>query len=126
MSHHHDHETLLQSLADEYQDILDNSEQGIYIYLDDAHKVCNKKFATKLGYKSEEEWAKVTESFPEVFVAEESQEILIDAFQNAMEQMIGSTNKIVWKKKDGSKVHSTVILVPISYEGHMFALHFVS
>ena len=120
------HNELMQSVAKEYQNILANSEQGIYIYLDDVSKVCNKKFATLLGYESEEEWAKIEESFPEVFVADESQEALVSSFQDAMEKNVGSTNKIVWKKKDGSTINSTVLLVPISHNGHLFALHFVS
>ena len=120
------HNELMQSVAKEYQNILANSEQGIYIYLDDVSKVCNKKFATLLGYESEEEWAKIEESFPEVFVADESQEALVSSFQDAMEKNVGSTNKIVWKKKDGSTINSTVVLVPISHNGHLFALHFVS
>jgi hypothetical protein len=31
--------------------VLDKSGQAIYLYLDDSHKVCNKKFADMLGYK---------------------------------------------------------------------------
>ncbi|MBP9718920.1 MAG: PAS domain-containing protein [Candidatus Levybacteria bacterium] len=126
MDEHHHHEELIQSITKEYQDILANSEQGIYIYLDDLHKVCNKKFATLLGYQSEDEWAKIEKSFPDVFVADQSQETLISSFQDAMEKNIGSANKIVWKKKDGSTISSTVFLAPISHNGHVFALHFVS
>lgn len=125
-NHHHDHGDLMQSVAKEYEEVLANSEQGVYIYLDDTSKVCNKNFATLLGYKSAQEWAEVTTSFPEAFVAEKSQETLISAYQDAMENGTGSTNQIVWKKKDGSTASTTVILVPISYDGHMLALHFVS
>lgn len=121
-----DHDKLMQAVAEEYQDILENSEQGVYIYFDDTNKVCNEKFATLLGYASPEQWAKVDESFPDAFVAPASQETLISAFQDAMEKAVASTNKITWKKKDESTVESTVILTPISYQGHVFALHFVS
>lgn len=126
MDHHHQHEDLIQSITKDYQDILENSSQGIYIFLDDMNKVCNKKFATLLGYKSEDEWAKINASFPDTFVDPESQETLISAFQNAMDKRIGSTNKIVWKKKDGGTLKSTVILVPVVHEDHLFALHFIS
>lgn len=126
MEEHQHHVDLIQSVAKEYQDILENSQQGIYIYLDDLHKVCNKKFATLLGYESEDEWAKVEKSFPDAFVADQSQHALISSYQNAMEEMVSSTNEIVWKKKDGSIINTTVVLVPISHDGHLFALHFVS
>lgn len=121
-----EHDKLIEGVAKEYQDILGKSEQGMYIYLDDTHKVCNKKFATLLGYQSEDAWAKIETSFPVAFVDDQSQEALITAFQDAMDKCISSTNTIVWKKKDGSTIHTTVVLVPISHKGHVFALHFVA
>ena len=125
MDEHTHHDQLMESIAKEYQDIFENSEQGMYIYLDDVHKVCNEKFAALLGYEFADEWSKIAESFPDVFVAPESRETLVDAFMDAMEKNTASTNEIVWKKKDGSTEKTTVILVPISHEGHLFALHFV-
>jgi len=126
MDHDNHHEDLIQSITKEYQDILVNSDQGVYIYLDDANKACNKKFATLLGYETEDEWAKIEESFPDAFVDNSSQEALVSSYQDAIEKKIGSTNEIVWKKKDGSTVNSTIIIVPIAHKGHLFALHFVS
>jgi len=126
MDEHQHHENLMQSVAKEYHDLLNNSEQGVYIYLDDTHKVCNKKFATLLGYQSADEWEKIDKSFPDTFVAHESQEVLVSSFLDAMEKKVGSTNKIVWKKKDGETIETTVIIVPITHNGHLFALHFVS
>ena len=37
--------------------VLEKSEQAIYLYLHDNHKVRNKKFADLIGYKSPKEWA---------------------------------------------------------------------
>lgn len=127
MAHDHDHhEDLIESLTNEYQALLNNSKQGIYIYLDDTSKICNKLFATLLGYSSAKEWASVTTSFPEAFVDDSSQNTLVSAYQDAMEHGIGSANEITWRKKDGKTVRSNVILVPIVYDGHLFALHFVT
>jgi len=44
----------------------------------------------------------------------------------AMERMVASTIKISWKKKAGGTVETIVILVPIEFEGHLLALHFVT
>lgn len=126
MSDHLHHDNLIAQISEEYSDILSQSKQGVYIYLDDNHKVCNKNFSNLLGYKSEDEWAQVDTSFPTAFVVEESQETLVEAFQEAMEHAVASTNTVVWKKKDGSSVSTTVILVPVVRDGHMFALHFVT
>lgn len=126
MDHDVHHKDLMKEIAEEYSQIFENSKQDMYIYLDDDHKVCNAKFAECLGYASPEEWAGVTGSFPMVFVAEESQEALVDAYQKAMEESAGSQVKVTWKKKNGETMPSTVIIVPISYNGHLFALHFIS
>ncbi len=130
MSHDHahgkSHDDLLAELAAQLQPLLESSEQGIYIYLDDDHKVCNGKFASLLGYSSDEEWAQMKGSFPDVFVDENSHDTLIGAFQKAVQSMSASTISVRWKKKSGGVIDTTVILVPVSYSGHMFALHFVS
>ena len=53
------HEELVNGFYSQLKQIFDSSEQAIYLYLDDNHKVCNEKFATLLGYTSPEELAKV-------------------------------------------------------------------
>lgn len=125
-AHGHSHGDLLGELAEELGPVLEYSEQGVYIYMDDDNKVCNEKFAMLLGYGSADEWAKVEGSFPVLFVDEKSQDALIEAFQKGMEHMTASTSSIVWKKKSGGTVDTTVILVPISFKGHLFALHYVA
>lgn len=128
MHNHDDHSSLIKDFYEEQKDIFETSEQAVYAYLDDEGRVCNNNFAKLLGYKSPDEWAKVNVkgSFPEAFVSEKSQEELVEAYQNAMEKGVGSTTKITWKKKSGDTVDSTVILVPVLFQGHAFALHFIS
>ncbi len=98
----------------------------MYIYLDDDNKVCNSNFAELLGYKSPNEWAKIRGNFPDLFVAKKSQKTLVSAYQNAMEKMVGSTISVTWKKKNGDEIETTTMLVPIAYDGHPMALHFIS
>lgn len=126
MDEHQHHEELIAGVSKEYKDILEGSGQAIYIYLDDNHKVCNEKFAQLLGFSSAEEFAKTHDPFAQNFVEEESQHTLVSAYTDAMEKMVASQNKIVWKKKTGESVATQVILVPIAHAGHIFALHFVS
>ena len=126
MNQHQHHEELIGGVFEQLKEIFEKSEQAIYAYLDDKHKVCNQNFASLLGYKSPDEWAKVEDSFPDVLVAEKSQDTLVRTYRNAMEKMVGSTIKVTWKKQSGGTVDTTVILVPIAFQGHLFALHFVS
>jgi hypothetical protein len=117
---------ILKKTYEMYKNMFDKSSQAIYIFLDDQHKICNSKFLTLLGYKNAEEWAKVENSFTEAFVDEDSQHALVHAYQNAMENLVGSAIKVKWKTASNKKVETNVILVPIIVEGYLMALHFIS
>jgi len=117
---------IIQGIRDQLGAVFENSDQSVYIYLDDKHKVCNEKFASLLGYSSPAEWASVEKNFPDAFVSKESQKTLVSAYQNAMTNHVGYTNPVTWKTKSGSTIRTTTILVPIAYEGHDMALHFIA
>ena len=119
------HEELVKGLYEQMKTILEGSEQPIFIYLDDNHKACNNKFASMLGFKSPEEWSE-KQGFLEVYVTEKSRETLSNAYWMAMEKKIASTIPMTWMKKDGAVIDSTMILVPMFFEGHMFSVHFVT
>ena len=116
---------VIAGLAAQFKEVFEGSHQAMYAYLDDGHKVCNEKFASLLGYSSPEEWAQVAESFPTAFVAEQSQSVLVHAFQHAMEEKIASHIEVTWKKKDGGEVATKVILVPVAFQEELLAIHFV-
>ena len=115
---------LIEGITNQMKTILETSDQAIYIYLDNIHKVCNQKFASLLGYRTPDEWAQ--DDDPMASVDGKSQRLLVSTYQKAMEHMVGSSVPITWKKKSGSAVDTTVILVPISYQDHLFAMHFIS
>ena len=119
------HEELVQGLYNQMKPVLEKSEQPMFIYLDDNHKACNVKFAEMLGYKSPKDWAD-NQGFLDIFVDEKSRETLMNAYWNAMNKMVASTISLTWMKNNGSKIDSTMILVPMHSEGHMFSVHFVT
>jgi PAS domain-containing protein len=118
------HEELIAGISKQMKGILDSSQQAVYIYLDDIHKVCNGKYASLLGYRSPEEWAK-DENLMEATVERSSQETLVTAYNQVMEKFIPANIKVTWKKKSGGTVVTSVVMVPIAYDDHFFALHFV-
>jgi len=121
------HETVVDGVVTMMKPVLDKSEQPIFVYLDDNHKSCNKRFAAMLGYGSPEEFSKVRENFVETFIAKESQEAVMRNYSETFtKKLSASVFQGEWKKKDGSTVNTTVIHVPISYDGHLVALGFVS
>jgi len=119
------HEELVKGQNDQLKPILDKSEQPMFIYLDDNHKACNSKFASLLGFKSPQDWARIM-GFLEPHVAEKSRDTLMTAYWDAMNKMKASTIQLTLTKKDGGAVETTMILVPMFFQGHMFAVHFVT
>lgn len=123
---HDSHEAIIMGVREQLADVFDESHQSVYVYLDDSNKAWKKRFATLVGYASPTEWAKVDQSFPEAFVHPKDRRTLVKAYEEAMNKMVGSTISIKWKKKGGGEVPATTILVPIVYEGHRLALHFIT
>jgi len=120
------HKQLIYGLSKQLKEIFDSSKQAMYLYLDDNHITFNRKFRLLLGYKTIARLSNIKQSFLDVFVDKKSQGTLVMAYQNAMENAIASNIEISFKKKRGGIVKANVILVPLTYHGHLFALHFIS
>jgi len=45
--HHHteEHEQILREMADHFAPLFDRSPFGVYLYVDDVHKICNEQNA---------------------------------------------------------------------------------
>jgi PAS domain-containing protein len=115
----------LRAIAAELRPVFDGSPQGIYIYLDEHHKVCNQRFAEMLGYDSPADWDRPA-SFTEQYVDPRSQHTLVSTYQHAMQHKVAATIDVDWKRRDGGVVPTSVILVPITHSGELMALHFVT
>jgi PAS domain-containing protein len=123
MDEHQHHEELVKGIAEQMKTVLKKSEQAIYIYLDDNHKVCNKRFADLLGYKSPKEWANT--DAPLADVVEKDQQSVIDAYMNASEKMVASTIELRMKNvKTGKILKTRMTIAPVGHAGHVFTAHF--
>lgn len=120
----HEHEKIIDSLKKDLSELLENSNQAIYVYLDDVHKFCNEKYAKMLGFASSEEWEKIDDPAGTT-VDKKSQDVLISAYTKSQEHLAASQIEVTWKRKDGKLTPSKVILVPYPAGGHLAALHFV-
>ena len=99
--------------------LLKESEQAIYVYFDDAHKVCNKKFVDLLGYKSPKAWAD-TEA-PLSDIVEDDQQKVIDAYMNASEKGIaGYVDVKMQNIKTEEILKVNMIIAPTIYKGSYF------
>jgi hypothetical protein len=125
MAEEHHHEELVSGIAEQLELILKKSKQAIYIYLDDAHKVCNENFANLLGYKSAKEWAD-TEA-PLADVVEEDQKAVISAYQKAVEKFMADSLDVAMRNvKNNKLVKTRMIVAPVAYQGHIFTIHFLN
>ena len=123
---HKHHEELVSGFYEQLRPVMEHSAQGMYLYLDDAHNVFNDQMAKMLGYSSGAEMKNKADDSPlDAFIEVKSHKAVVNAFRNAMEKMAGSTLSVTFKKKSGSKITKKMILIPISYHGHLFALHFL-
>jgi hypothetical protein len=120
------HEELMRGIAEQQKEVLEKSTQAMYIYLDDNHVVFNRKFASLLGYASVNELDFARGDFISTFVAEKSRNALVEAYQKAMVSMAASSVDVVLKKKSGAEVKTSFILVPLMFDNHAFAMHFIS
>src|SRR6266508_387199 len=64
------HEEWLAAIAEQLAPIFDHSKEGVYVFLDDRHKICNDVLAKMWGFASPDEWAR-TPDFLNAFVVEE-------------------------------------------------------
>jgi hypothetical protein len=124
----HPHDVLLQQLNAELADVFSGSSQGIYVYLDDPHWICNDRLATMLGYASGDELHRAATGTPflDVAIAPGSQQNVVDAYRRVVDAKVASNIKVTWKKKDGGTVNTQVIFAPISFKGNLLAIHFVN
>lgn len=118
-----EHRFLIKDLARQYMPIMDLSSDGIYIYLDDEHKLCNGNLANLWGY-SQEEWNN-NSPFLENLVAEGSRFKIMRTYKEARENFFPQEFEFTGLRKDGSDFKATAGIVPISYHGRFLTLNIV-
>ncbi len=124
----HPHEVFLQEIQDEFAEILTNSAQGIYMYLDDPHWICNDRLATMLDYSSAAELQEHASGSPflDALVESDSQERVVAAYTKAVDHKVASSLPVTWKRKGGGTIKTQAIFAPISFKGTVLTLHFVT
>jgi PAS domain-containing protein len=116
---------VLSDLYKQLRKVLNVAEQPILIYLDDKHKVCNQQFADMLGFESPH-GCSGTSGFLESLVDDEaSRNAFMEAYWLAINNMNAVGLEVTWRKKDGSKLKTSIIMVPMEYEGHILLVQFV-
>ena len=119
------HENMMAKLEEIFTPVFESSPDGVYLWLDEQHMICNKKLAKMFGYSTPQELCKKS-PFLENFVAEDSQEAFSMHYHKHVAQLSRpATFRFKAKRKDGSTFAAETDMVPISFSGHPVAYHFV-
>jgi PAS domain S-box-containing protein len=119
------HEVATKELAEHLQPLFDTSPDGVYVWLDEEHWVCNQRFADLLGYDSPDE-LNDTPNFLQRMVHEDDQQHFSWNYWNRVQALaFPTTFRFRGTRKDGSEVQVETEMIPLTYGGHTFAYHFV-
>ena len=118
------HDDATRELAEHLRPVFESSPDGVYIWLDEEHWMCNERFAELLGYGSAEE-LNDTPYVLQRWVHEDDQQLLSWSYWNRVQPLaFPTTIRFRGVRKDGSDVLVETDMIPLSYAGHTFAYHF--
>jgi PAS domain-containing protein len=118
------HSEVLEALADHFRPLMEHSPDGVYLWLDEMHKVCNERLAALFGC-TVQEWCAVP-SFLASFIAEDDQENYGWHYQQHVARLAYPvTFRFRGRRKDGTAFAAETDMIPISFAGHAVAYHFV-
>jgi PAS domain S-box-containing protein len=119
-----EHEQILNALLEQFAPVFLHSPDGVYLYLDDNHKACNKRMADMFGV-TVEEWSK-TPNFLEGFVAPQDRELVASNYEKHVAALTGPvTFRFNAVRKNGEAFTVETVMIPISWHGYPVAYHFV-
>jgi PAS domain S-box-containing protein len=119
------HEVATKELAEHLQPLFDASPDGVYVWLDEEHWICNRRFADLLGFDSPDE-LNDTSHFLQRMVHEDDQQQFSWNYWNRVQALaFPTTFRFRGTRKDGSTFQAETDMIPFTYGGHTFAYHFV-
>jgi PAS domain S-box-containing protein len=111
-------------MTEQFRPIMEQSPDGVYLWLDEHHKVCNERLAAMFGY-TVEEWAEQA-PFLDSFVAEEDRGVYSWHYHNRVAALaFPATFRFRALRKDGSTFAAETDMIPVTFNGHAVAYHFV-
>jgi PAS domain S-box-containing protein len=124
MAPEHEHEKILKELLEQFQPLFQKCPDGIYLYIDEVHKICSERFAKMFGL-TVKDWEKM-EGFVNKHVVEADQETIINNYHEHIHKLLTPVNfRMKAIRKDGSTFNAEVDMFPFPWHGEMIAFHFV-
>jgi PAS domain S-box-containing protein len=119
------HEVATKELAEHLRPLFDASPDGMYVWLDEEHWICNQRLAELFGFDSPDE-LNDTPNLLQRLVHEDDQQHFSWNYWNRVQALaFPTTFRFRGKRKDGSTFDAETDMIPLSFGGHTFAYHFV-
>ena len=124
MAEEHEHVKILKELSEQFQPLFEKSPEGIYLYIDEVHKICNERLANMFGL-TVKEWESM-EGFVNKHADGEDVELIVDNYNMHIHQTLTPTRfRFTGVRKDESKFKAETDMIPFPWRGEMLAFHFV-
>src|SRR5436190_2150385 len=118
------HSDIMQGLQEQFAPLFEESTDGVYLWLDETNAICNEKLARMFGY-TVAEWQSAV-PFLESFVAEDDRKIFSMNYHNCVARLAHPvTFRFRGLRKDGTTFAAETDMIPLVYQGHPVAYHFV-
>ncbi|HEX5937696.1 MAG TPA: PAS domain-containing protein [Actinomycetota bacterium] len=119
------HEVATKELAEHLRPLFDASPDGMYVWLDEEHWICNRRLAELFGFDSPDE-LNDTPNFLQRMVHEDDQQHFSWNYRSRVQaQAFPATFRFRGKRRDGSDIQLETDMIPLTFGGHTFAYHFV-
>ena len=119
------HDEATRQLASHLEPIFGASPDGVYVWLDEQHWVCNENFARIFGYGSADELTD-TAYLLQRLVHEDDQANFSWNYWNRVRALaFPASFRFRGVRKDGTEFQAETDMIPLAFGGHTFAYHFV-
>ena len=119
-----EHEQILREMEEQFGPLFESSPVGVYLYVNDVHKICNERMAQMHGM-TVQEW-RTRPTFLNDFIAEEDRQVYARNYQH---HVAGLRHPVTFRfrglRKDGSTFAAETDMIPLCWRGHAVAYHFV-
>ncbi len=124
MVEEHPHVKILRELSEQFKPLFEKCPEGVYLYIDERHKICNERFAKMLGL-TVAEWEKM-EGFVNKHTAEKDVDLIVNNYNEHIRQTLTPVRfRFNAIRKDGSSFNAETDMIPFPWRGEMLAFHFV-
>lgn len=118
------HADVIRELAAHFRPVFEASPNGVYLWLDPRHSLCNERLAQLFGY-TVAEWCAV-EDFLGTFIVPEDQAAFGANYEACVARLAYPvTFRFRGVCKDGGTFAAETDMIPLSFAGHTLAYHFV-